>query len=171
MFDKLLNTPLRHLESDFLISLYVEVSKSLFTHEIPSLDETRAKMKLSLFLWSASYYLHVFTGMKFHLGKKKKRRCVNTSSRDDILQWACFLKNFWCMYSICFPTLTCLNQGRLNIMKVTKNILWGLATKSEVQKGKRLTQQIKNRKYKNINNIFFVKFAKDWNFLLFLSLL
>ena len=45
-------------------------------------------------------------------GWKKEKRRVNTSSKDEILKWACSF-NFWRIYSICFPNSTCLN-----IMKV-----------------------------------------------------
>ena len=45
----------------------------------------------------------------------------------------------------------------------------GLSIKSEVQKEKGWGQQAKNQKCKNIfiiSVIFFVKFRKDWNFIL-----
>ena len=48
------------------------------------------------------------TGMKFHPERKKRR--VNTSSRDEIFKWACFFFIFIldiCI-QICFPKLTCL---------------------------------------------------------------
>ena len=78
--------------------------KTVFTREISSQDETRPGMKSSL---SVVKCLLLFTcfcrdkissrdelipvkkaGMKFHLGMKK--RSVNTSSADEILQQACF---------------------------------------------------------------------------------
>ena len=66
--------------------------------------------------------LHVFARMKFHPGmsspgmkdrdEKKKKRLVNTSSRDEILNEHAFLIFDVCI-QVCFPNSTCLN-----IMKV-----------------------------------------------------
>ena len=44
--------------------------------------------------------------------EKKKKRRVNTSSRDEILKWASFF-NFWVCIQVCCPNSACLN-----IMKV-----------------------------------------------------
>ena len=52
-----------------------------------------------------------------------------------------------------------------------KKYIMGPCYKKWSPKREKINTANKNRKYKNINNIFFVKFAKDWNFLLFLSLL
>ena len=66
--------------------------------------------------------------MKFHPGmkdrdeissrdEKKKKRRVNTSSRDEILKWACFF-NFWRMYSSMFSKFSMFEQNEsMNIMK------------------------------------------------------
>ena len=80
-------------------------------------------------LWSnVSYYLHVFAEMKFHPRMKdrdeishwdeeKKKRRVNTSSRDEILKWACFF-NFWRTYSSMFSKFNMFEHNEsLNIMK------------------------------------------------------
>ena len=49
------------------------------------------------------------TGMKFHPGmKKRQKRRVNTSSRDEILKSACFLIFDICI-QVCFPNSTSLN--------------------------------------------------------------
>ena len=69
--------------------------------------------------WNVSYCFHVFAEMKFHAGmknrdeisswdEKKKKRRVSTSSRDEILKWACFF-NFWRIIQVCFPNSACLN--------------------------------------------------------------
>ena len=65
--------------------------------------------------------------MKFHPGmsspgmkdrdEKKKKRRVNTSSRDEILKWACFF-NFWRMYSSMFYKFNMFERSEsMNIMK------------------------------------------------------
>ena len=84
-----------------------KMSKRVLTGEILSRNETRPGTKSSL---SMVKYLLLFTHicrnvissqdelipvkkteMKFHPGmKKKKKRRVNTSSRDEILKWECF---------------------------------------------------------------------------------
>ena len=75
--------------------------KRVFTREISSWDETRPGMKSSL---SMVKCLLLFTrfcrdeissrderqGWDFIPDEKKKKRRVNTSSRDKILRWACF---------------------------------------------------------------------------------
>ena len=49
--------------------------------------------------------------------EKKKKRRVNTSSRDEILKWACFF-NFWRMYSSMFSKFNMFEHNEsLNIMK------------------------------------------------------
>ena len=71
--------------------------------------------------WNVSYCLHVSPRWNFILGwthpcqkdrqeissrdENKKKRRVNTSSRNEILKWACF-DGF---IQICFRNLTCLN--------------------------------------------------------------
>ena len=44
--------------------------------------------------------------------EKKKKRRVNTSSRDEILKWACFF-NFWRIIQVCFPNSACLNTMKV----------------------------------------------------------
>ena len=66
--------------------------------------------------WNVSYCLHVFAEIKFHPGMKKRR--VNTSSRDEILKWAYFLKNFWRMYSNILSEVNVFEHNQsMNIMK------------------------------------------------------
>ena len=83
--------------------------------------------------------LHVFAGMKFQSGMNP---CLWKRNRDDILSWdekkkmckhfllgrnltiSMFLLNFWRIYSICFPTLTCLYK-----VKVFKKYIIGRAYK------------------------------------------
>ena len=49
--------------------------------------------------------------------EKKKKRRVNTSSRDEILKWACFF-NFWRMYSSMFSKFSMFEHNEsMNIMK------------------------------------------------------
>ena len=78
--------------------------------------------------WNVSYCLQVFAEIKFHPGmkdrdeissrdEKKKKRRVNTSSRDEILKWACFF-NFWRMYSSMFSKFSMFEHNEsMNIMK------------------------------------------------------
>ena len=56
--------------------------------------------------------------MKFLPGmKKKKKRGVKTSSRDEILKWACFFY-FWRMYSSMFSKFSMSEHNEsMNIMK------------------------------------------------------
>ena len=79
--------------------------------------------------WNVSSCLHVFAEAKFHTGmssslskrktrihlgmKKKTKRRVNTSFRDETFKRACFFLIFDVYIQICFPKLTCLN-----VMKV-----------------------------------------------------
>ena len=69
--------------------------------------------------WNASYCLHVLAVMKFHprmkdrdeisfRDEKKKKRRVNTSSRDEHV----FL-NFWRIIQVCFPNSACLNTMKV----------------------------------------------------------
>ena len=49
--------------------------------------------------------------------EKKKKRHVNTSSRDEILKWACFF-NFWRMYSGMFSKFNMFEHNEsMNIVK------------------------------------------------------
>ena len=49
--------------------------------------------------------------------EEKKKRCVNTSSRDEILKWACFF-NFWRMYSHMLSKVDVFEHNEsMNIMK------------------------------------------------------
>ena len=52
------------------------------------------------------------TGMRFYPGMKKKKMC-----KHFLLGWnltiSMFLLTFWRIYSICFPTLTCLNKMKV----------------------------------------------------------
>ena len=78
--------------------------------------------------WNVSYCFHVFAEMKFHPGmkdrdeisswdEKKKKRLVNTSSRDEILKWACFF-NFWRMYPSMFSKFNMFEHNEsMNIVK------------------------------------------------------
>ena len=74
-------------------------------------DEIRPGWNHTCLWWNVSYCLHVFAEMRFHPGmkKKKKKRRVNTSSRDEILKCACFSVIFDVRIQICFPKLTYLN--------------------------------------------------------------
>ena len=68
------------------------------------------------------------TGMKFHLGRRK--RCVNTSTRDEILKWVFFFFFiFDVCIQICFLELTCFN-----IMKVW--IQWNIRIRITSKKSK-----------------------------------
>ena len=60
------------------------------------------------------------TGMKFYPRmKKRKKRCANTSSQDEILKWAFFFKNIWHLYS---NMLSKVNMFKHNeSMKVRKH--------------------------------------------------
>ena len=82
--------------------------------------------------------------------KRKKKACKNFIFGLNFTM-SIFLLNFWRMFSVCFPTLTCLN-----IMKVRGKILIGPFYK---------TWSPKN----HLSFIIFVKFTKDWNFPLFLN--
>ena len=73
------------------------LTKMVFTREISSQDETRPWMKSSLSTVKCLLQLHVFANKKFHPGmkyrdeissrdEKKKKRRVNTSSRNEILK-------------------------------------------------------------------------------------
>ena len=81
----------------------------MFTREISSRDETRRGMKDR-------------DEISFRDEKKKKRR-VNTSSRDEILKWACFF-SFWRMYSSMFYKLNMFEHNEsMNIMKRKASLL------------------------------------------------
>ena len=140
----------------------------MFTREISSRNETRPGTKSCL---SVLKCLLLFTRFlpRWNLipgwthpcqkgrdeissrDEKKKKRRVNISYRDEILKWACFF-NFRRM---------CSNMlSKVNVFEHNGRELW---------KEKGWEQQVKNQKCKNIfiiSIIFFVKFRKDWNFLL-----
>ena len=73
-------------------------SQRVLTREISCRDETRPGQNHPCLWWNASYCLRVLAEMKFHPGmnsslskissrdEKKKKRRVNTSSRDEILK-------------------------------------------------------------------------------------
>ena len=84
-------------------------------------------------------------------GEKKKKN----TSKHFVPGWNLtknmFLLNFLRMYSMCFPTLTCLN-----LMKDRKIYYKAFLLKA--------------KPWEWLSFIFFVKFTKDWNFSLFLLL-
>ena len=63
------------------------------------------------------------TGIIFYLGMKKKKMCKHFLLGRN-LTISMFLLNFWRIYSICFPTLTCLYK-----VKVFKKYIIGRAYK------------------------------------------
>ena len=57
-------------------------------------------------------------GWNFIPGWKKKTRHVDTSSRYEILKWACFFFNFWRMYSNMLPKVNVFEHNEsMNLMK------------------------------------------------------
>ena len=123
------NMLLKILSKNHTTQFYFKV-KRVFTREISSRDETRRGMKLSL---SMVKCLSLFTrfcrnkissqnelipGWNFIPGwKKEKKTSRLTSSRDEILKWACFF-NFWRMYSSTFSKFNKFEHNEsMNIMK------------------------------------------------------
>ena len=63
------------------------LSKRVFTREISSRDETRPAMKSSLSMVKCLLLFTRFCRDEISSrAEKKKKRCVNTSSRDEILK-------------------------------------------------------------------------------------
>ena len=147
------------------------MNKRVFTREISSRDESTSvygETSLTVYTFLPRWNFIPGWGMKDRdeissRDEKKKKRRVNTSSRDGILKWACFF-NFWRMYSIMFSKFNMFEHNEsTNIVKHKASV------KNEARKEKGWEQQVKNQRCKNIFIIsfaFFGKFTKDWNFIL-----
>ena len=96
-----------HPETSFIPGWdFISVTR-VFTREISSRDKiipVYGEMSLTVYTFLPRW--------NFIPDEKKKNKRVNTSSRDEILKWACFF-NFWRIIQVCFPNSACLNTMKV----------------------------------------------------------
>ena len=107
--------------------------------------------------WECSRKFRGQKDMKFHPDMKKRKRCANTSSWDEILKWACFF-NFWRMYS------NMLSKVKVSCVVKIKLFFYGLIFWIDK------TNSVMHIPYKNFdkvllfsrNQVFCLKIWKFW---------